>query len=358
MTKERGIISGNGTDEMRRICVFIGSRANYGRLLSVLKAIQNHPKLELKLVTGASALDMPMEFIPDVQIQCLADGDNLQAMTLTCSLALAQLGGVLERLKPDAVLLHGDRYEQLPIALTAAYMGIPLVHTEGGDITGTIDERVRHAVTKLADVHFPVTELSRRRIVAMGEYPDMVFTVGSTALDTIADIDLTNNRMEPYVLILHHPNTTKQEEFGKLVEAVNQLDIYKIWMNPNVDPGSKAMLKLIHRQDVEFSKNLSPEEYARLLYNCECAIGNSSSFIKEGAFLGVPAVLVGDRQKGREHGDNVVFADYDDILPKVKAQMGRRYPKDYRFGNGRAGKEIADILAEIELGREKKLCML
>lgn len=342
---------------MRKILVCIFSRANYGRLKSVLKAIQEHPRLELQLVTGASALDVPMDYISDARIQCLVDGDNLQAMTLSTSLLMTQLGGVFERLQPDIVFIHADRYEVLAAAITASYMNIPLAHTEGGEITGTIDERVRHALTKLADIHFPVTELSRRRIIAMGEYPDMVFTVGSTALDTITDIDLTNNRKEPYALILHHPNTTQQEDFGKLVAAVNQLDIRKVWLNPNVDPGSKAMLKLIHRQDVEFVKNLPPEEYARLLYNCEVAIGNSSSFIKEGAYLGVPAVIVGSRQSSREHGDNVVFADYDDIVPKVKAQMGRRYPKDYRFGNGRAGKEIADILAEIELGREKKLCI-
>ncbi len=342
---------------MRKVLVFVGSRANYARLKSVLIAIEGHPKLELQLVTGASAIDLPMPFTPDAQIQCLVDGDNLQSMTLTCALVLAQFGAVCERLQPDIVLVHADRHEVLPVALTASYMNIPLAHTEGGEITGTIDEKVRHAITKLADIHFPVTELSRQRIIRMGEYPDMVFTVGSTALDTITGIDLSNNRTEPYIVVLHHPNTTKQEDFGKLVGAMNELPIHVVWVNPNTDPGSKAMLKLIHRQNVEFVKNLPPEEFARLLYNCECAVGNSSSFIKEGAYLGVPAVLVGERQGGREHGSNVVFSSYDDISTHVRRQIGKRYPRDYRFGDGTAGKQIADILSAVKFKGEKRLVM-
>jgi len=344
---------------LRKVCVVVASRANWGRLKSVCKAITEHPDLELQLVIAASALDIQMDYKPDAVIQCLVEGDNLQSMTLTTGLFLTQLGGVLEHLKPDVLLVHGDRFEVLGAAIAAAYLNIPLAHTEGGDVTGTIDERVRHAITKLADIHFPVTELSRQRIIAMGEYPDMVFKVGSTALDSLVGIDLTSNRKEPYIVILHHPNTTRHEDFGELVSTINALDIHKCWVNPNVDPGSKAMLKQIHRQDVEFIKNLPPEEYARLLYNCKCAIGNSSSFIKEGAFLGVPAVLVGGRQEGREHGENVLFVDYDKekILAAIRLQMAiGRYPKDHRFGDGTAGKRIAEILAKVKV-REKKLCL-
>ena len=343
---------------MRKICVFIGSRANWGRLKSVCKAIQEHPGLELQVITGASVFDLPIE--ADAKIQCLVEGDNLQAMTLTAGLVLTQIGGVLERLKPDMVLVHGDRYEVLPVAMAAAYMNIPLAHGEGGEITGTIDEKVRHCITKLADVHFPVTELSAKRIVAMGENTDMVFTVGSTALDTLVGIDLTNNRKEPYILVLHHPNTTHPEDIGPLIEAVMAIPIKKVFVNSNTDSGAKAMMKKIHGlKDVEVLKNLPPEEYARLLKNCKVAVGNSSSFIKEGAFLGVPAVLVGRRQEGREVGDNVILAPMDthriidsiemwDILPRPKA--------DHRFGNGTAGKQVADMLSRVEVG-EKKLCL-
>lgn len=333
---------------MRKICIFIGSRANWGRLKSVCKAIQEHPDLELQVITGASAFDLPIE--ADAKIQCLVDGDNLQTMPLTAGLILTQIGGVLERLRPDVVLVHGDRYEVLPVSMAAAYLNIPLAHTEGGEITGTIDEKVRHCITKLADIHFPVTELSARRIIAMGENPDRVFTVGSTALDSLVGLDLTNNRKEPYILVLHHPNTTDPEDIAPLIEAVMAIPIKKVWVNPNVDPGSKAMLKLIHQQEVEFIKGMPPEEYARLLKNCEVAVGNSSSFIKEGAFLGVPAVLVGNRQWGREVGINVNMCDMDlqQIKREIEWQLNKgRYMRNYLFGDGTAGKKVAEILGKI-----------
>jgi UDP-hydrolysing UDP-N-acetyl-D-glucosamine 2-epimerase len=336
---------------VRKICIVIGSRANYGRLKSVIKAFNDHPDLELQLITGASGIDLPID-TPD-RIQCLVEGDNLQAMTLTTGLFLCQLGGVLERLRPDIVLVHGDRYEMLAVATAAAYMNIPLAHTEGGEISGTIDQKVRYAITALADIHFPVTEQAAKRILSAGADPDRVFTVGSTALDSLVGLDLTNNRKEPYILVLHHPNTTDPEDITSLIEAVNAIPLKKVWVNPNVDPGSKAMLKLIHRQNVEFVKHLPPEEYARLLYNCEVAVGNSSSFIKEGAFLGVSCVIVGNRQHGRERGNNVIFTGYDKRVLKeiVRYQVGKKYTPDHRFGNGTAGKKVAEILSKIEVSK-------
>lgn len=332
---------------MRKICIFIGSRANWGRLKSVYKAIQGHPDLELQVISGASAFDLPIE--ADAKIQCLVDGDNLQTMPLTAGLILTQIGGVLERLKPDVVLVHGDRYEVLPVAMSAAYLNIPLAHSEGGDISGTIDQKVRYAITALTDIHFPVTEQAAKRLIATGANPDRVFTVGSTALDSLVGLDLTNNRKEPYILVLHHPNTTHPEDIAPLIEAVMAIPIKKVWVNPNVDPGSKAMLKQIHKQEVEFIKGLPPEEYARLLKNCEVAVGNSSSFIKEGAFLGVPAVLVGRRQEGREVGGNVVLAKNNafSIGSSIHYQLGSKPKPDYLFGDGTAGKQVAEILSKI-----------
>jgi UDP-hydrolysing UDP-N-acetyl-D-glucosamine 2-epimerase len=235
-------------------------------------------------------------------------------------------------------------------AIATAYQNCLVAHGEGGEHTGTIDQKVRQVITQLADIHFPVTETAAQRIIRMGADPEKVFTVGSTALDTIADTDLTNDRTEPYILVLHHPNTTHPENPKALFEAIRRLDIHVVWVNPNVDAGSKALLKQIHKENVEFVKDLSSEEYAKLLYNCRCAVGNSSSFIKEGGFLGVPAVTVGRRQEGREHGENVIFVDYDReaILEAIATQMRHgKYPQDFRFGDGTAGKKIAEILAKI-----------
>lgn len=334
----------------KKVLIPVLNRATYGRLKSVLKAINEHPDLELQVVMGASLFDMQIEYPVLHRVQCMVDGDNSAAMSLTTSMWIAQLANVVENLKPNIIYIHGDRYETLGTALTSVYQNTILAHGEGGDISGTVDERIRHSVTKLADIHFPVTELSRERIIKMGADPDKVFVVGSTALDTLVDLDLTNNRTEPYILILHHPNTTHPEDITPLIEAVNSIPIHKVWLNPNVDAGSKSILKQIHRLNVEFVKNLPVEEYVRLLKNCQCAVGNSSSFIKEGAFLSVPAVLVGRRQEGREVGNNIIFADYDKdmIVNAIKHQMGRRLKPTPRFGDGTAGKQIANILAVIE----------
>lgn len=335
----------------RKICVVIGSRANYGRLKSVCNAIQDHFGLELQLIIAASAYDLPIDLPVAARVQCLIDGDNTGAMALTAGVFLTQLSGVFERLKPDLVLAHGDRYEVLSAAITAAYMNIPLAHTEGGEFTGTIDNKVRYAITSLADFHFPVTRFAADKLKSLGIDPGRIFTVGSTALDTIKGIDLTNERAEHYMVILHHPNTTNPEELEPLIEAVNKISLHKVWVNPNVDAGNKAMLKLIHQQKMEFVKNLPPEEYARLIYNCQVLVGNTSSGIKEGAFLGVPYVCVGNRQQGREHGNNTLMVPNrtDDIFAGILWQLNHgRYPPDYRFGDGTAGAKIANILAEVE----------
>lgn len=332
---------------MRKIAVVIGSRANWGRLKAVCQAIDNHPDLELTLIKAASAYDLPIE--ADYSLQCLIDGDNTEAMALTTGVFLTQIGGVLSSLNPDMVLIHGDRYEMLAVAIAASYMNIPLAHSEGGEKTGTIDDKVRYAISHLTDIHFPVTELSASRLRAIGK--QNIHVVGSTALDLLTNIDLTNNRKEPYIVILHHPNTTDPEDITPLIEAVKQIPMHKVWVNPNVDAGNKHMLKMIHKQEVEFVKNLPPEEFARLINNCECLVGNTSAGIKEGAYLGVPYVCVGNRQDGREITSSVTRApnSTDEIFQAILEQSGKRYKPDFLFGRGNAGKKIADILAEVKI---------
>jgi len=335
---------------MRKVLIFIGSRANYGRLKSVIKAVKEHPKLKLQLVVGASALQCDIKYSPDATIQCLIDGDNVEAMAITTGVLMTQLPNIFDKLKPDIVLVHGDRYELLAVAATAAYMNIPLAHTEGGETTGTIDEKVRHMISQAADIHFPVTQDAAKKLIYMGA--KQIHVVGSTALDSIANIDLTNNRNEPYIVILHHSNTTDPEDIHPLIKAINQIDLHKVWVNPNVDAGSKQILKLAHQQNVEFVKNLPPEEYARLINNCKCLAGNTSSGIKEGAFLGVPYVCIGKRQENRERGNNAIFVDYDTekIVKAINKQVQHgKYKPDYRFGNGTAAQKIVKILLEVEL---------
>ena len=329
-----------------KICVFATSRTNYGRLKPLIKAIQADSRFKLQLVYCCSFYNAVNEFEPDYRIQALLSGDDTEAMAITSGLLLTKVTDVLKVLKPDLVYIRGDRYEILPIAIAAAYMNIKLAHEEGGEDTGTIDDKVRYAVTALADIHFPATTKAATRLLNTGA--TNVHIVGCTGLDNLVNIDLSNNRDKPYIVILCHPNTTDAEDITALIEAVKQIDIHKVWVNPNVDAGSKAILKQIHKQEVEFVKDLPPEEYARLINNAQCCVGNSSSFIKEGAFLGTPAVIVGERQHNREHGKNVLFANNATIAQSIKRQIAHgKYQKDYIFGNGKACEKILEVLNDI-----------
>jgi UDP-hydrolysing UDP-N-acetyl-D-glucosamine 2-epimerase len=248
---------------------------------------------------------------------------------------------------------------------------------QGGEVSGNIDDRVRHAITKLADLHFVCSEESRQRVVNMGEDSQTVFNFGCPAMDVLkhGDLSISNEIMsqyegvghttdwaKPYILMLQHPVTTSYGKgLGEVNESLHALslitDIQKVVMWPNIDAGSDQVSKGIrlfrekHSEDsINYHKNFTPEGYARVLNNACCCVGNSSSFLREGAFLGVPVVLVGDRQKGREHSQNIVYSDYnrEEIASKIKLQIDHgRYPSDRRFGEGDAGVKIAKELASI-----------
>jgi UDP-hydrolysing UDP-N-acetyl-D-glucosamine 2-epimerase len=365
---------------MRDICVIIGSRANWGRLKSVCKAITSHlpsSLLRLRLIVGASALldrfgcvdVIEREFNIDEKVYTVVEGDTPGCMALTTGLFTIQLENALRRLKPDVVLIHGDRYEMLSAATVAAYMNIPLAHTEGGEITGSIDDKVRRAISQLADIHFPVTQVAADRLKASIFAPARIHVVGSTALDAIRDIDYTIlpeipgvgpqiDISRPFLLVSQHPVTTEyglgEAQIRSTLDAVRVLDVPTVWLWPNVDAGNEDMAGFLRRfrehedSKIRFVKTLPPEDYARLLFRCACLIGNTSSGIKEGGFLGTPYVAVGSRQSRREVGKNVVRIPHDSarIVTAVESQIDYgRYPKDLRFGDGHAGEKIAEVLS-------------
>jgi UDP-hydrolysing UDP-N-acetyl-D-glucosamine 2-epimerase len=306
------------------------------------------------------------------------EGETLTTQAKSTGLGIVELSSAFEDLAPDYVITIADRFETMATAIAATYLNLPLVHLQGGEVSGNIDDRVRHAITKLADIHFVASEVSRQRVIEMGENPDWVFNYGCPAMDVLvkADLRLNPNVLtrylgvgrpidwnNPYLLVIQHPVTTsygkgRGEVTETLMAAHGFKDIQKIVLWPNADAGSDDVSKGIrhfrefHRDELIFYvKNFSPEDYASVLDNAVCCVGNSSSFIREGAFLGVPAVIVGDRQQGREHGDNVVFSGYnrDDIAEKIQAQMDHgRYAPDRRFGDGRASQRIAAELADLK----------
>jgi len=371
----------------RKVCVVVASRANYGRIKAVMQAIRRHPDLELQLIVGASALlerygraiDVIRAdgFEPDATVYLVLEGETPATMAKSTGLGIMELATAFDHLRPDIVLTVADRYETMATAVAASYMNIPLAHTQGGEVTGSIDESVRHAITKLAHIHFPTTELSRERLLRMGEPPDRVFVTGCPSIDAIAGIDLTlkpetltrtgvGASIDPesrYLLVLQHPVTTEyaaaDQHIQATIAAIRRLKHPTVWLWPNVDAGSDIVSKRLRqfretdRPDyVHFYRNFSVEDYARVMNASGCVVGNTSSSIREGAFLGTPAVNIGSRQHGREKGCNVVDTPNDSgaIEQAVQRQLEHgKYPSSSLYGDGKAAPRIASHLATVPL---------
>lgn len=381
---------------MRKVCVVIGSRANYSSIKSVTRAVQEHSDLQLQVVAAASALldrygsvvDLIEQdgFAIGARVHMLIEGETPATMAESTGLGLIRLASVFEQLEPDFVLTVGDRFETMATAIAAAYMNVPLVHTMGGEITGTIDESVRHAITKLAHVHFPANQRAADRILQMGEDPDSVFVVGCPRIDLVAEIaqrDLAPQDLawlgkegvgtaidvdRPFLLVSQHPVTTEfghgEEQINATLTALEQLDMPTVMLWPNADAGSedvsRGMRKFRERskcQAIRFYKNLPIETYVRLMDRCACLMGNSSSAIREGEFLGVPSVNIGSRQDGRQRGDNVIDVAYDasQIADAVRHQVASdRYESKHLYGDGHAGQRVADVLNSCDVTIQKR----
>lgn len=371
----------------KKICVVVASRANYGRVKYLMKAIQQHPKLELQLIVGASTLLERFGkainiikadgFTPARSIHYVIEGETLTTQAKSTGLGVVELSSAFEDLRPDMVVTVADRFETMATAIAATYLNIPLIHLQGGEISGNIDDRVRHAITQLADIHFVCSELSKKRVIAMGADSRHVFNFGCPSIDTLVqeNINLHPAKMSkylgvgqpinwknPFFLVLQHPVTTSYgsgyQEITETLEAVKSFqNIQKVILWPNVDAGSDDVSKGIRHfreqnrdEPIYYYKNFAPEDYATILNHAVCVIGNSSSFIREGAYLGVPAVIVGDRQHGREHGKNVLFAKYQrtEIRERITKQLKHgRFKPDLRFGTGCAGEKIAEQISNI-----------
>lgn len=380
---------------MKKICIVVASRANYGRVKYLMKAVKEHSKLELQLIVGASTLlyrfGKAVEIIqndgfkPVRKINYIVEGETPSTQAKSTGLGIVELSTAFEDLEPDIVVTVADRFETMATAIAATYMNIPLAHLQGGEVSGNIDERVRHSITKLADIHFPSSELSKERILKMGEHPDFVYNYGCPSMDIIVNetLNISNEKMsiyggtghlidwtKPYILMMQHPVTTSYGQgMGQVTETLYALsrfkDIQKVVLWPNIDAGTDDVSKGIrvfregHRNErFHYFRNFSPEDYACVLNNAVVAVGNSSSFIREGAFLGAPAVIVGDRQEDREHGENIVKVDYnrEHITEAIKTHIDNgRYKPNMIFGDGRAGAKIADKLSSIQLFKKKRI---
>jgi UDP-hydrolysing UDP-N-acetyl-D-glucosamine 2-epimerase len=381
---------------VRRVCVVVGSRANYSSIKSALRSIQSHRDLELQVVAAASALldrygqvvDLLKcdGFNPSARVYMLVEGETPATMAKSTGLGLLELPTVFEQLEPDIVLTVGDRFETMATTLAAAYMNLPLAHTMGGEVSGTIDESIRHAVTKFAHIHFPACSDARDRIIKLGERPESVHVVGCPRIDLVAEVierdrnglgpDLFSEGVggvfdltKPFLLLSQHPVTTEygegERQITETLLALQRLGMPTIALWPNADAGSedvsRGMRKFREHCDdskIHFFKNLPTEVYIALMRRTACIVGNSSSSIREGAFIGTPAVNIGSRQAMRQRAKNVIDVDYhsEEIADAISDQVKHGgYESEPVYGDGHAGPRIADILSNCTWQLQKQI---
>ena len=382
----------------RKICVVITARPSYARIRSALEEIQLRPALKLQLIVAASALldrygnafqIIEKEgFSIDRRVYMILEGENHITSAKSTGLGLAEMATALDDLKPDMVVTVADRFETMATAIASAYMNIPLVHIQGGEVTGSIDEKVRHAITKLSDYHCVATPLAAERVMKMGEQKDRVFVTGCPSIDLAlkavskpysvleilqryhkkgvgAKLDLD----QPYIVVLQHPVTTEYQKarfhIEETLHAVHKSGVQALWFWPNVDAGSdgtskgiRAFREQFHPAKIHFFKNIPPEDFLKVAKKSMGLLGNSSVAIRECEALEVPVINIGNRQSGRERGTNVLDVDYDQtlILKAIQNLPNRgSISSHHLYGDGKAGSRIADLLSTIPLTTEKRL---
>jgi UDP-hydrolysing UDP-N-acetyl-D-glucosamine 2-epimerase len=382
--------------EKRKVCVVITARPSYSRVKTALTSIKNHEKLELQLVLAGSALlerygnaSKIIEkdgFEVIERIYNILEGETATGMAKTTGLAIMELATTFNNLQPDVVVTIADRFETIATSIAASYQNIPLAHIQGGEVTGNIDEKVRHANTKLADIHLVASDEAAERVIKMGEEPTSVINTGCPSMDLAREVmesgELDFDPIEKYggvgpdvdwrdgyIVVMQHPVTTEHSEsrahIMETLKAVDSLDIPTFWFWPNVDAGSDGTSKGIRQyreiekpENIHFFKNMEPADFLKLINGSKCLIGNSSVGIRESAFMGVPVVNIGSRQNGRKRGRNVIDCGYsqEDIVNSVKKHLSNgKYKSEYIYGDGYAGDKIADALAEWKLSFHKTI---
>ncbi len=373
---------------IKKICVIIGSRANYSSIKSVMSELETDKDFELQIILttssvlnrygNVSTLIKKDGFRVNEEIYNLIEGENTLTMAKSTGLAVIEIANTFQRLSPDLVIVIGDRFEVMATAISASYMNIPIAHTMGGEVSGTIDESLRHAITKLSHIHFPATKKSAKRIEKLGEISKNIFCVGCPRIDYVKSVLLERksisekifstgvgnrfNLSENFIICSFHPVTTEfsdaKNQVRIILDVLDQFNINSIILWPNADAGSSEIATEIRKyrennklQKSYFFKNLPTDIYIRLLDKCSAIIGNSSSGIREGSYIGVPCVNVGTRQNFREKDINVVDVNfqYEEIRRALKSQVNiGKYKKGNLYGDGNAASKIIKILKKIK----------
>jgi UDP-N-acetylglucosamine 2-epimerase (non-hydrolysing)/GDP/UDP-N,N'-diacetylbacillosamine 2-epimerase (hydrolysing) len=368
----------------RKIAAVTTSRADFSHLYWPLRELAAHPDIDLKIVAigphlspefGHTAAEIEKAgFHIDARIECLLSSDTDVGMAKTIGVAALGLADCLGQMRPDLLLLIADRYEMLAPASVALALRIPLVHIEGGEKSeGAIDDAVRNALTKLSHVHFTSTEQARARVIGMGEEEWRVHRAGAPSLDHLRRSALLSREELPFtvsnpaIVVAYHPTTIARDtirEADALFAALESVSGQLLFCYPNADAGSRALIArakafLDRRGNGQVLVNLDPITYWSLLRCADLLLGNSSSGIMEAASFAIPAVNVGIRQRGREHGRNVL--DAEATVESILACVANATDAGFRaslagmenpYGDGHASERIAAVLASVPLGEE------
>jgi len=380
----------------RKVCVVVTARPSYSRCKTLLQAISDHHALELQLVVAGSALLDRYGSAVDIieadgfniseKVFNVLEGETSTAMAKTTGIAVIELSSVFFKLEPDVVVTIADRFETLATSIAASYQNIPLAHLQGGEVTGNIDEKVRHANTKLADIHFVASSEAMTRVLKMGEDVNYVFNTGCPSIDLAKEVRYSQTLgfdpvkkyggvghdldwRDGYIVVMQHPVTTElsssREQILQTLSAIDNYGKPTFWFWPNVDPGSDGIASGIRSyretnnpKNIHFFKNMEPKDFLKLIKHAEALVGNSSVGIREASYLGVPVVNIGTRQEKRQRSRNVVDCNYEknEILEAVLTQVKKeRPPSEIIYGDGSAGNKIANILGEIYLKSHKTI---
>lgn len=375
----------------RTIAAVTTSRADYSHLYWPLRELSARPDIEVKLIAmgphlapefGRTVVEIDKDEIPvAARIECLLSSDTDVGMAKSIGVATLGLADCLGQMRPDLLLLIADRYEMLAPASVATALRIPLAHIEGGEITeGAIDDAIRHALTKLSHIHFTSTEQARARVIAMGEERWRVHCAGAPSLDHLRrsalksreeiqaelGVDLT----QPAILAAFHPLTIAREttrESATFFAALATLRDPILFCYPNADAGSRELIErtrevVLTHENARMFVNLNPVSYWSLLRAVHILVGNSSSGIMEAASFALPVVNVGMRQRGREHGRNVLDAEAspESILEQIAVAKKREFHCSLQgmqnpYGDGHAAERIAEVLATVPLDEELRI---
>ncbi len=368
---------------MKTILIVIERRADYSRYRPVMELLKEDPEFAIHLVvTGINLLPGHGEDIEKFKADGFEVNDTIEMFTedspdtgaeMSRGIARVMSGvtDILERVKPDLVLTGFDIGANFATTVAAAHMNIPVAHIQGGEVTGNIDESLRHAMSKFAHIHFPATEDAKQRLIAMGENPEHIFVVGCPSLDVLMNApEIPREKLEgqfgvdlqkPTVILIQHAVTSENDQSGKQIQetlaALAEVDTQVIAILPNNDAGFSKIIESAKSSNIHWHESLDVETFANLYRHISAIVGNSSSGIHEAATFHVPTINIGNRQQGRQRPDSVI--DVPNAKDEIVAALNKAlFDEEYRtsvqsmhnpFGDGKSAPKIYDVLKTVNL---------